>query len=64
MFLRQKATSWSTILLRDEILHAGIRPVRTPLKSACSHPEGAGDSDGATVVLAPEGAEPDRMVSC
>lgn len=34
MFLRRKAASWSDILLRDEIFHAGIRHCRTPLRSA------------------------------
>lgn len=33
MFLRRKGASWSDILLRDEILHAGIRHCRKPLQS-------------------------------
>ncbi len=33
MFLRRKGASWSDILLRDEILHAGIRHCRKKLHS-------------------------------
>lgn len=32
MVLRRKTPSWSDILLRDELFHAGIRHCRTPLR--------------------------------
>jgi hypothetical protein len=50
MFLRRKAASWSDILLRDEIFHAGIRHCRTPLRSQVPS-----DQDGEILMAAVEG---------
>lgn len=49
MFLRRKAASWSDILLRDEISHAGIRHCRTPLRSQVT-----ADPDGEILMAAVE----------
>lgn len=50
MFLRRKAASWSDILLRDEISHAGIRHCRTPLRSQLP-----ADQDGEILLVAVDG---------
>ena len=47
MFLRRKAASWSDILLRDEIFHAGIRHCRTPLR-----PQVPADQDAEILMAA------------
>lgn len=55
MFLRRKATSWSAILLRDELLHAGIRHSRKPL-TECGRADGAAATAPAeTSAAAPAG---------
>ena len=65
MFLRGKATSWSSILLRDEILHAGIRPVRTLLKVS-HHRDEHSDGDEAAVLapLSSDGSNGVSIITC
>lgn len=65
MFLRGKATSWSSILLRDEILHAGIRPVRTPLKVSSRRDEHSdGDEPAALAPLSSDGSNGVSIITC
>lgn len=50
MVLRRKAASWSDILLRDELSHAGIRHCRTPLR-----PQLPADQDAEILLMAVDG---------
>lgn len=50
MVLRRKAASWSDILLRDELSHAGIRHCRTPLR-----PQLPADQDAEILLVAVDG---------
>ncbi len=50
MVLRRKAASWSDILLRDELSHAGIRHCRTPLRAQIP-----ADPDGEILLVAVDG---------
>lgn len=54
MFLRKKAASWSAILLRDEILHAGIRHSRKRLEAGC-RTDRVAESTPAEAAAAPAG---------
>lgn len=59
MFLRKRGTTWSGDLLRDELVHAGIRHCRTRLDMGADRAvKAALDLDEAMVP--PPGAAPEE----
>lgn len=58
MFLRRTGATWSAILLRDELLQAGIRHIRKPLKAPSAETDEAPETVAALAGRQGEAARP------